>query len=403
MNLSQTTYRHKNSHLEVVRGAAALLVISGHLIDKIPNETLPKNQITALFSNWGTEAVIIFFILSGIVIHSSFVKKPRNSGRFLLERIVRIHPTLLIAVMLAIAIEYFFLGTSQPWHVIIANTIPVTTLQGHLAPVLYQTNPVIWSLSFEIFFYFTFGSFIVYKSAISYRNILIWLLIGISSIPVLYNLTGNNIFLSYLILMLSFSPIWIVGYMIWKYHKHIHVSRLNFWISLLMLPLISRLHLTQTYYDPFKYFIFALVSIPFFIFLINYGKTSSTKQAIIIPQIIVYTVASYSLFIDNSYSLTSKLLYITLPIFSLIFNIHSVFDKVKIIYNATFKPFFSTLGNLSYSLYLVHYPIIVGVFSLQFIGPFIKIILSIFLFASISLIIERSIQPMINAIYKRKR
>lgn len=353
----------KNYHLEVLRGVAASFVILGHLVDKIPEISKYKNHFINIFANWATESVIIFFVLSGLVIHSSFEKKPRKWYIFLYERLVRLHPTLLIAMSFTLFVDFFIFNNSFSLTKFISNLIPISTLNNGIATVYWQSNPVIWSLSFEVFFYLVFSAVIFKKSKINYIVIYIWLALGLIALPLFY-LSFRNAFLSYLINMLAFSTIWIIGFLCWKL-KTIYSFNFSMAIfSLLCMPLISRLHITSEYYDPIKYTIFAIVSIPLFGFLTQkqIAKPDAKKNAVAALLLaLVYFTASILIFCDDSYGIIVKGLYSVLPFVFLIFKIR----RIKYFFVKAYSfimPSFHFIGSISYSLYILHYPIMMAIY-----------------------------------------
>ncbi len=77
--------------LEVIRALAALMVVVAHAIYY---RLAPSNSFTSLFTSFGTEAVIIFFVLSGVVITLSAQSRspsaqPLQAGRFMWLRFVK--------------------------------------------------------------------------------------------------------------------------------------------------------------------------------------------------------------------------------------------------------------------------------------------------------------------------
>lgn len=385
----------KNKNLETVRGIAAFSVIIGHLFVRL---NINKNHLTALFSNWATEAVIVFFILSGIVIHSSFDKKPRTKIKFLVQRIVRLHPTLIISVFLTLIVEYLILKHKPSLTIIAGNLVPLSTLNGYLCDVFWDSNPVVWTLTFELFFYLFFALFIIQHQKLNTNRIYIWL--GLSFICIrLYYMEFNILFLKHLIEMLAFSSIWIVGFLIWKLKAKISSNFIFALFSLLTLPLISRLKITDNFYDPFKYLLFAINSIPLFIFLLQsrLEKLSAKFNWVLcITVILIYVSSILLIWTEKSYLTIIKSLYISLPIFSLFFFIKPIKNVFVLILKKVVSPIFSYLGWLSYPLYLLHYPIMVFITHYFNLPIVIKIILIFGITFIISYVIEKYIQPFIN-------
>lgn len=389
----------KNKYLEMVRGFAALLVVLTHLSSKIPELARNKGHLINFFCNWGTEAVIIFFILSGIVIHSSFEKQPRSMVVFLYQRIVRLHPTLLLSILISVVIEYAIYGQIPSHSTIFLNIIPLSSVSGYLSPLLWNTNPVIWSLTFEVFFYFIFGLFVINNKKINNRNAALWFVISLCCIGFYYANLSSAI-LKHVIQMFAFSSIWITGFYIWKLRELFSTNLLTAIFGVLLLPLISRLRLTENYYDPIKYFLFACTSIPMFLYLTVDKSSKSVKKnafVIAISFTTIYIVASTSLILDRSYLPVIKIAYILLPFFSLLLTSKLIKRSFSYLLNKIFLPFFVYLGKYSYSIYLFHFPIIVGI-NVYFTQVSLPIKVSIIFICTLSLshFMENVIQSFLN-------
>lgn len=111
---------------------------------------------------FGHEAVIIFFVLSGFVIHLKQSSKYYNFNNFntlnyLKKRIIRIYPTLLVSFLLCIILDYFS-------HLIIKETLISVFSKYNYKDFLYNlflipdapiwgNNFPMWSLKHEWFFY----------------------------------------------------------------------------------------------------------------------------------------------------------------------------------------------------------------------------------------------------------
>ncbi|PWS26388.1 hypothetical protein DHW03_16540 [Pedobacter yonginense] len=395
----------KNVHLEVIRGMAAFLVVIGHLINKFPEISKHKNHFTNLIGNWATESVLIFFVLSGIVIHSSVEAKHKSAKQFLIDRFIRINPILFIAVMVSILLEIYMFNNVPSTSMIIGNLIPVSTMQGCLLDVFWNSNPVIWSLSFEMFFYVIFALFVIRKDHIHNRNVAIWFLLGLFCIYFYYHPISESIILNYLLLMLAYSPVWIIGFYIWKYRNTIRTNYTLAMLALCCLPIVSRAHFTDNYYDPIRNVLFALCSVPLFLFLVQHKKgqhfTNFLSNYLGIFLIsITYLLSLLFIFNDFTYPLTSRILYICLPI-AILF----IVPFKKLIYRFyTFillKPF-KYIGLLSYSIYLFHNPILIILAKLTAIPLLLRIAIFVVITFGIAFLLEKKLQPALNRLLKPK-
>lgn len=390
----------KNNNLEALRGLAAILVVTCHIIDKIPEYSISKNHLTNFFANWGTESVIIFFILSGIVIHSSTKNNPRSSKVFLFQRIIRLHPTLILSIFISYIITFFINNNFISIKQILGNLIPISTLNADLCNVL-EKNPVVWSLSFEVFFYFVFGILLIGK--INNKKIFIWFIISILSIIIyLSNVKISFPILNHLILMFAFSGIWIIGYIIWEIKDRIDIPYQFAFFSLGTLPLVSRLHLSEYYYDPLKFLVFAIFSIPFFCFLIkpNFKVNLNTNLKIIMSgYLFLFIFLGIILLNDVMYKRIIQVLYIAFP-FTLMLLMtfllkFSLFHSIKY----SLKKILVYIGSISYGIYLFHFPIIKGCYHLLTIPLHFRVILMLIITILLSYLMEKIFQPYISKFF----
>jgi peptidoglycan/LPS O-acetylase OafA/YrhL len=152
--------------LDLMRGLAALAVMLSHLRGDsfVEYGALPASQhgmLTALFfaaTRLGHEAVMVFFVLSGFLVGGQVLARLRQ-GRFelydyALDRVTRIFIPLIPACLLTAAIETFLLQQPTPIGQLIANMIGL----NEIATDSLATNPVLWSLTYEIWFYILAGA-----------------------------------------------------------------------------------------------------------------------------------------------------------------------------------------------------------------------------------------------------
>lgn len=143
--------------LDVLRGAAAWLVVWDHLFCVFPQHhglTLPVvryvnefvNEPLGVIQNFGWLGVCLFFLISGFVI--THVSLRETATEFALKRVFRIFPMLIVAVLLAIGLD----------DDVRQQATPVTVLTNMLL-VNYWVYPqvvlvgVAWTLAIEILFY----------------------------------------------------------------------------------------------------------------------------------------------------------------------------------------------------------------------------------------------------------
>lgn len=389
-----------NLNLEALRGIAAILVVFTHFTELI-NFHSKNSYFSRMVSTWGTESVIIFFVLSGIVIRASFEKRPVGNLAFLKNRILRIHPILIVSIIFTVLLEKFaFKQIINPWQVA-GNIIPVSTFNASLALLYFKSNPVIWSLSFEMFFYVVFALGGIYRQKINLKFIYTWFGLGCLSI-IGYYLISSTPVINYLLQMMAFSPIWLVGFFIWHLKDQYRSNLFFAAFSLACLPLVSRLHITTHYYDPIRYLLFAITSIPFFIYLCNWGyniKIGQGKGTLwFILTLCSFIFACIYIVKDPGYTRGVKVTYMVLPLCMLLFYSITFKNIIKIIFLKVIRSAFSYIGTISYSLYIIHFPILT-VISLLSVSIYLKSVLGIVIVFSVSILLENYYQPFIKSLF----
>lgn len=147
--------------LDGLRGIAAFVVIWYHFGEGFA--TSPVDQMI----NHGYLAVDFFFVLSGFVLGYAYDNRWKNgsmtAGRFMLRRVIRLHPMVILSVILG-AVAYLIQGSVQ-WdgtHVPLTTLLLALFLGLFLIPVIpgidadvrgngemFPLNGPSWSLFFE--------------------------------------------------------------------------------------------------------------------------------------------------------------------------------------------------------------------------------------------------------------
>lgn len=185
--MSGETPRTKNNSARLVgidasRGIAALLVVLYHVEITVARPTYwDVDPLNGLFL-FGGRGVDFFFVLSGFIITFVHWKDLGNAARIPLyayKRLVRIYP-----ILWAVALPYLLLSL-----VMGAETMP-STLGGKinvfastllLLPSPYFPVPgVIWTLKHEIFFYLLFA-IALWKPRLSLAGLAIWFCLCVSN------------------------------------------------------------------------------------------------------------------------------------------------------------------------------------------------------------------------------
>jgi peptidoglycan/LPS O-acetylase OafA/YrhL len=158
--------------LDALRGACALVVVLHHMLTLFPAASArfahgsePAAALLAFASRRSTEAVLLFFVLSGFSIRLSVERRglrdAASIGDYLRRRARRILPPYLLALGVSALVAY----TVAP---VPAAAVSLSTLAGNLLFLQtaigvpgqwfmpYAGNAPLWSLSFEVFYYLSY-------------------------------------------------------------------------------------------------------------------------------------------------------------------------------------------------------------------------------------------------------
>jgi len=136
--------------LEGLRGFAAIYVFIGHVALQMLNAR--GGKVTFLFQ-FGQEAVMLFFLLSGFVIYYSVANRHMTFGEYFTRRAVRIYPLYILALLAS--------APHQPpngppmW----SNLLMLQDFGEGKPGVWFTTfgrDSALWSLSYEWWFYMMF-------------------------------------------------------------------------------------------------------------------------------------------------------------------------------------------------------------------------------------------------------
>jgi peptidoglycan/LPS O-acetylase OafA/YrhL len=158
--------------LDGLRGAAALAVVIHHSLNvylhtETRNWWLFTPMLRALAARLGHPSVLLFFVLSGFVLYVSFLRGHDNSyGSFLSRRVFRLYPAMIVAVAGAALLHWLqsprICSQFDPWiascwchNITVGETFRIMSLLG-LRAEDNLFNPVLWSLFIELRFSIVF-------------------------------------------------------------------------------------------------------------------------------------------------------------------------------------------------------------------------------------------------------
>lgn len=181
-------------YLDIVRFLAAFAVLVGHCLQ----DGLYAGRY--LFATAAHEAVIVFFVLSGLVIAATAVRPGQTARTYAIARISRIYPVVLAALALSFGLYALAggLGFNSPgWaedarFSLFTAVISLLFLNESWVTTSVPWNPPYWSICYEVFYYALFACILFGRGA--WR----WALLAAVAL-----LAGPRI--------LALAPIWALG------------------------------------------------------------------------------------------------------------------------------------------------------------------------------------------------
>ena len=195
----------KLGRLEQLRGAASFYVFVHHYV----RHNLPEAPGVARFFVFGQVAVLLFFLLSGFVIHYSALRRGGLQARdYFVRRFRRIYPVFAIALALSYVSACVKAGAFVPPE-LGALGLNLLQLQGLDRDPgqwvdCYMGNEPLWSLSYEWWFYVLF--FVVFVRTAGPQGRWKW-----ASLISLAGLVCDVVWPNPLSLMASYFVLWWIG------------------------------------------------------------------------------------------------------------------------------------------------------------------------------------------------
>lgn len=308
--------------IHYIRGIAALLVVLFHFREELNNVYPFKTLGDALFIN-GYIGVDLFFIISGFVISLS-TKTDASIKNFLLKRFFRIYPVYLLCMILVI-----WLWKEKIDVVALKSLVFIPLDFSKLAPWYgYSIIITAWTLTYEIVFYLVFAI----SMLISWKH----RLLVCAAIILMMNVTLQLIFTN----SLTLDP-----------YKGITLPEGYPFAALYIIKILS---------SPL---IFEFVLGSLLYLLLGSSELAKKIDGLVVKVFLIGSIFGMLLFYvlskNGSHGVLSAGFYSVFLILS------------AIIYEQKYKVGFSRalvwLGNISYSLYLIH-PVVIKSFAGKFIS-----------------------------------
>jgi len=305
--------QQKNLQLiQMLRGVASILVVLYHITVNC-FEITGQTFLFGIF-NFGGSGVDIFFVLSGFIIayaNVNILAKPAATGTFLKRRFVRIFPIYWIIItcflLLQLLLPSFYNTTFDTGFNNIVQTYLL--LPGHV-----MLNGVSWSLTNELFFYLLFTLAILIPG----KKISFWLMVSYFTLLIVLALTNQ--------------------------------------------PAMNRNAYTEILVFPMNIEFFLGV---FIVLLVNHIPKNQSYP-ILIAGILLFVGGAFlnnndvAVVSSSSNPALNRVLLFGIPSFLVILGL----VKMELSRTVKMHNLFLKLGDASYSIYLIHLPIVVAFFKL---------------------------------------
>ncbi|MEA5626847.1 acyltransferase [Nostoc sp. UHCC 0251] len=182
-----------STHLDLLRGLASLLVFIGHArlllfleYSEISNPSFLIKRLNSL-TVLGHQSVMIFFVLSGFFISASVIRRIQQKQwswvNYLVDRLTRLYVVLIPALLLSyfwdsLGIKIFGTGQDSFYgekfhngHLATYKILENLTFQNALGTIaflqtifvdLFGSNKAVWTLAYEFWYYILFPAIILF-------------------------------------------------------------------------------------------------------------------------------------------------------------------------------------------------------------------------------------------------
>lgn len=225
--------------IQFLRGFAALLVVIHHTGGYVKRYFEPTVLFEDKFSI-GFAGVDLFFVISGFIIHftsKKYIDNPTKLKEYLQKRFTRVYPIYWIITTILFLSSWLIVQilNKNIFSIGYPNTF-IAYIQTYLLfPLHFAINPVTWTLSYELFFYLCFALIIISKR--------LWIIPVIILAISFYNIFINipeivEVELNYYNFVFSgYNFEFMLGFLIFQFYEKIKISN-TISIILIMIAVI---------------------------------------------------------------------------------------------------------------------------------------------------------------------
>jgi exopolysaccharide production protein ExoZ len=220
--------------IQFLRGFAALAVVIHHTGGYVKRYFEPNLLFADKFSI-GFAGVDLFFVISGFIIHftsKKYLDNPSKLKEYLQKRFIRVYPIYWIITTILFFSSWLIvlLLNKNIFSIGYPNTFLAYIQTYTLFPLHFAINPVTWTLSYEIFFYLCFALLIISKR--------LWIIPALILAISFYNIFISvpetiEVKLNYFNFIFSgYNFEFMLGFLIYQFYKKIKLSSI---ISVILL------------------------------------------------------------------------------------------------------------------------------------------------------------------------
>jgi exopolysaccharide production protein ExoZ len=219
--------------IQFLRGFAALAVVIHHTGGYVKRYYEPHLLLGDYFSI-GFAGVDLFFVISGFIIHftsKNYLNNPSKLKDYLSKRFVRVYPIYWIVTTLLFTLGWLITNVlhKNVFSIGYPHTLVAYLQTYSLFPLHFAINPVTWTLSYEIFFYVIFALLIISKRLI----IIPFSILIVSFYNIFITQSGSE--LTYFNFIFSgYNFEFVLGCLIFQFYEKVQLSKA---LSLILLSI----------------------------------------------------------------------------------------------------------------------------------------------------------------------
>jgi peptidoglycan/LPS O-acetylase OafA/YrhL len=390
--------------LELIRGLASLEVFFSHLFLMFTFNHLAtwvRPSWVEAGVTYGSEAVIIFFVLSGLVIAISQRQKARDRAHFIRARLRRLVPLYLFAVLLGFVVDRLLLHHFDLWplwgHMLM--------LQGFHVPEapLFLFNMPLWSLSYEFYFYLLFA--LTLGTGVRQWRSLLWIAGFAAMVPFAWGWKVHDL-ASHMVAILACMPLWLLGTLLVRKRIYFLASLRQNLVVFSLTFIVARSFRNPEFYPPGSCMVLALLIAPLLYSLANPRPASAPAPGIgsWLIVAVLYLVAAERLLRSAPtpyiYHAVDLFWLAVPPVVAALVLLTPRRAVAEFLARLHWQPLGLLLGRLSYAIYVVHMPICALVYNKTH-NPWLRITLDISLVALVSWLCEYKLHPYLCSIFDK--